>query len=465
MKKRFKRRTALFLSIATATMMLTAGSGAWANEETAATPSALSTGTDSPATPAAAPPMPDNPEATPQPTEGVGSETALQPTEGADAKGTSEPAETVSGETTPAPTEGADAEGTSEPTETASDETTPEPTEGAGAETTSEPTAAPSATAEQTPSPENAPAAFSQPRDADSDKEWTYHLKLIYRNAQTEPCFNDGIPRYATLKSMDGTKQWKIWDDRYTDVTLTNGMYLMTDYYIGDDDERNIMPEAREMEFEDGDFRILDLDDENGDYVTFCVWVLRLFPEIDIDPDIQHGSVTTQRYFGDPGETLYVTVTPDPGYELESFWIEKVAGYGEFTYSPTDTGYAIVLPDGDGMIHATFRKKAAEYIITIPTSVNLNDGEGLTVSATEIKNLGTEERISVTMQSQNQWTLQSGANSIPYQSSLSDNRISFQNDGNQTIQFTIDAEDETPIGEYSDTLTFTVEVSSFSAGE
>ena len=71
----------------------------------------------------------------------------------------------------------------------------------------------------------------------------------------------------------------------------------------------------------------------------------------------EHGTVTADKSQAAEGETVTLTITPDPGYEIDELY------YMKGTDKVTITGTSFQMPAGDVEIHATFKKSQALYLI------------------------------------------------------------------------------------------------------
>ncbi len=94
----------------------------------------------------------------------------------------------------------------------------------------------------------------------------------------------------------------------------------------------------------------------------------------------------------------------------------------------------------------------AAYTITIPASISLNDGNSLTVTASDVQNLDGRT-ITVTASSESGGKLKSGANEIGYTFTPT---LTFTENGSQNVNLTLGATAGKPAGTYTDTLHFTV---------
>lgn len=87
---------------------------------------------------------------------------------------------------------------------------------------------------------------------------------------------------------------------------------------------------------------------------------------IEVSPNIEHGTVTTDKTVANMGETITVTVTPDEGYQLKSlFYVEDA---GSVTAEHHIQGGQFVMPAQNVLLVAEF--ELATYVINIPQTEN-----------------------------------------------------------------------------------------------
>ena len=105
---------------------------------------------------------------------------------------------------------------------------------------------------------------------------------------------------------------------------------------------------------------------------------------IDIDENIEHGSLSTDKYEASIGTPIVVTAEADPGYELEAI---IVTSYNDETVNVTDGTFT--MPAGSVIVSATFKK--IEYNVTVAEDLEHGKistvekapwGEPVTVTAT-----------------------------------------------------------------------------------
>lgn len=121
------------------------------------------------------------------------------------------------------------------------------------------------------------------------------------------------------------------------------------------------------------------------------------------------------------------------------------------------------MPSSDVTLTMTFTATRADpsYTITIPPSVSLNDAQGMTITASQVQNLNGQA-INVAVTSANGGRLKNGANEIGYSFARS---LSFTENGSQSLVLTLADAAGKPAGTYADTLSFSVSLSSTTAGE
>ena len=121
------------------------------------------------------------------------------------------------------------------------------------------------------------------------------------------------------------------------------------------------------------------------------------------------------------------------------------------------------MPGSDVTVTVAFKAIVIEpsYIITIPATVDLNDAASMTIVA-DVENMDGKQ-LEVNVTSANNYNLVNGTNVISYR--VAAQRFTFTQDGSFVLGMTVDSSAGKPAGEYSDTLTFTANVKSVSAGE
>lgn len=108
---------------------------------------------------------------------------------------------------------------------------------------------------------------------------------------------------------------------------------------------------------------------------------------IAVSPNIEHGTVTTDKTSANMGETITVTVTPDEGYQLKSLFYTEDAG--SVTVERHIQGNQFTMPAQDVILVAEF--ELVSYAINIPPTENgtvtanptqANMGETVTLTVT-----------------------------------------------------------------------------------
>ncbi len=103
----------------------------------------------------------------------------------------------------------------------------------------------------------------------------------------------------------------------------------------------------------------------NIDVTIVAEFELKSF-NIAVSPNIEHGTVTTDKTSANMGETVIVTVTPDEGYQLKSLFYTEDAG--SVTVERHIQGNQFVMPAQDVLLVAEF--ELATYAINIPEVEN-----------------------------------------------------------------------------------------------
>lgn len=161
------------------------------------------------------------------------------------------------------------------------------------------------------------------------------------------------------------------------------------------------------------------------------------------------------------GTVMTVVATPATGWKVTSLSCCYAEGK-EFVQIPLSENNTFTMPAKEVSVSVTFGPTDPTYTITIPASVSLNSGTDLTVTASDVTNLGAKA-ITVTASSQNGTTAGNGMMLLP-----GDTRyglayaftpsLTFTQNGNQSLGLALQegATAGKPAGTYTDTLTFSV---------
>lgn len=133
----------------------------------------------------------------------------------------------------------------------------------------------------------------------------------------------------------------------------------------------------------------------NIDVTIVAEFELKAFT-IAVSPNIEHGTVTTDKTSANMGETVTVTVTPDEGYQLKSLFYTEDAG--SVTAERHIEGNQFVMPAQDVLLVAEF--ELATYAINVPevengtvtadmTQANMGQTVTLTVTPADGYKLGS----------------------------------------------------------------------------
>lgn len=161
------------------------------------------------------------------------------------------------------------------------------------------------------------------------------------------------------------------------------------------------------------------------------------------------------------GTVMTVVATPATGWKVTSLSCYYAEGQ-DFVQIPLSENNTFTMPAKEVSVSVTFSPTDPTYTITIPASVSLNSGADLTVTASDVTNLGAKA-ITVTASSQNGTTAGNGMMLLP-----GDTRyglaytftpsLTFTQSGNQSLGLALQegATAGKPAGTYTDTLTLSV---------
>lgn len=169
------------------------------------------------------------------------------------------------------------------------------------------------------------------------------------------------------------------------------------------------------------------------------------------------------------GTVMTVAATPATGWKVTSLSC-CYADDENIVQIPLSETNTFTMPSKEVAVSVTFGPADPTYTITIPASVTLNGNADLTVTASDVMNLGTKETITVTASSKNGMSAGNGTMLLP-----SDTRyglaytftpsLTFTENGEQSLGLALQEGATTgkPAGIYTDTLTFSVALTTPSA--
>lgn len=161
------------------------------------------------------------------------------------------------------------------------------------------------------------------------------------------------------------------------------------------------------------------------------------------------------------GTVMTVVATPATGWKVTSLSCYYAEGQ-DFVQIPLSENNTFTMPAKEVSVSVTFSPTDPTYTITIPASVSLNSGADLTVTASDVTNLGAKA-ITVTASSQNGTTAGNGMMLLPGDTRYGlaytfTQSLTFTQSGNQSLGLALQegATAGKPAGTYTDTLTFSV---------
>lgn len=280
----------------------------------------------------------------------------------------------------------------------------------------------------------------------------------------------------ATISS-NGYKQ-KITNKNKTSCILPSGTYTIT-YEDMDSKYCDAIPDGTLTVNEDGTIQESDTvqqgtDEEGRYYIIKPNITLKGHTVTGADPlggkvysKVGSSSAAVKRVAYE-GDRVYLEIVADEGFSLNEDSISVTDSSGKPVTVELDGSNRrwFTMPASNVTITATFALTniAPSYVITIPSTVSLNTASKMTITVSDVENMGDGEQISVQADSANgeqnslasgKGWLVSGEQHIAY---TFDAFLDFDQSGAKELELTIgDGEtDGKPAGTYTDTLQFSV---------
>ena len=127
----------------------------------------------------------------------------------------------------------------------------------------------------------------------------------------------------------------------------------------------------------------------NGDFDLYAIWTRKAYA-VAIE-DSENGTITASAPYADAGETVTLTVTADPGYELESVSASSASGNVSLTLQ-VDGTYVFTMPEGDVTVSAVFSEPViaqpqfTDHSIVLSGSIGLDFYLALPGSVSDYQN-------------------------------------------------------------------------------
>lgn len=155
----------------------------------------------------------------------------------------------------------------------------------------------------------------------------------------------------------------------------------------------------------------------------------------------------------EPGEQVEMTISCTYGYDYTVSVTRADGGEVEYLPLPDGSDLCFTMPECNVTVTIKYELTPPSYIISIPASVSMNDDEPLRIIAYSVEHL-RGQTITVNATSANGNKLVSGDYSIDY--TLDTTTLTFAEDDAQEIGLILGDKTNKPAGTYTDTLNFTV---------